>query len=257
VGLLGAIGAIGMLYALTDAPSAQAQPRPQAASAAAQPAVLVFSRTAGYRHDSIEAGVAMLRELGGMHGFAIEHSEDPAAFTAGDLDRYAAIVWLNTTGDALDAAGQAAFERYVEGGGGYVGIHAAADTEHDWPWYGELLGCGAWFKNHPPIQEARIETRDREHASTRHLEAELKVTDEWYNFKANPAPCAQVLLALDESSYTVGAGAMGDEHPIAWQRRQGSGRVWYTGLGHRIPLYSEPFFREHVLGGLRWAGALE
>lgn len=232
-------------------------PRPQAAETARQPAVLVFSRTAGYRHGSIETGVAMLRELGAAHGFAVEHTEDPAVFSSGDLGRFAAIVWLNTTGDAIDDAGQAAFQRYVEGGGGFVGIHAASDTEHDWPWFGELLGCGAWFKNHPPIQDARIVTQDREHVSTKHFEASFTVRDEWYNFKANPAPCVDVLLALEESSYNVGPGAMGDNHPIAWQRSQGAGRAWYTGLGHRDELYADPAFRAHVLGGIRWAGKLE
>lgn len=251
---------VSLLGALIAAPIALAQPAApgsQAAARADRPAVLVFSRTAGYRHESIETGVAMLRELGKAHGFTVEHSEDPAVFVSGDLGRFAAIVWLNTTGDALDDAGQAAFQRYVEGGGGYVGIHAASDTEHDWPWYGELLGCGAWFKNHPPIQDARIVTRDREHPSTKHLEASFTVRDEWYNFDANPAPCVHVLLALDESSYMVGPGAMGDEHPIAWQRTQGAGRVWYTGLGHRNELYADPAFREHVLGGIRWAGGFE
>src|SRR5690606_14246576 len=141
--------------------------------------------------------------------------------------------------------------------GGFVGIHAASDTEHDWPWFGELLGCGAWFKNHPPIQDARIVTQDREHVSTKHFEASFTVRDEWYNFKANPAPCVDVLLALEESSYNVGPGAMGDNPPIAWQRSQGAGRACYTGLGHRDELYADPAFRAHVLGGIRWAGKLE
>lgn len=236
---------LAILLALLAAVPASAAPE------AAQ--VLVFTRTAGFRHDSIPAGVAMLRELAAQHGFAVEHSEDPERFAAAPLAGYAAVVWLNTTGDVLDGAQQAALQAYVEGGGGWVGIHAAADTEYDWPWYGTaLLGGSAWFHSHPAIQSAELVREDAQHPSTAHLPPRFAFTDEWYNFRANPRPVVEVLLALDEETYDPGGGRMGD-HPIAWARAVGAGRAWYSALGHRAETYADPAFRQHVLGGLQWA----
>lgn len=221
--------------------------------AAAQPAsVLVFSRTAGFRHDSIGAGVAMLNDLAAGADLRIDATEDPAAFTPAALAVYAAVVWLNTTGDVLNEAQQAAFRAYIEAGGGYVGIHSAADTEYDWPWYGTLLGGDAWFRSHPAIQTAELMVEEPGHPSTSHLPPRLAVTEEWYNFQRNPRPAVSVLLTLDEATYDPGGDAMGD-HPIAWSHAVGAGRAWYTGLGHRSETYADPAFRAHVLGGLLWA----
>lgn len=222
-----------------------------AAPASADPAhVLVFTRTEGFRHDSIPAGVAMLARLGGPMCFNITHTEDPAAFTASILSGFAAVVFLCTTGDVLDAAGQAAFENYMNQGGGWVGVHSATDTEYGWPFYGQLIG-GAYFANHPAIQEANIDIEIASDASTRHLPGPWRRRDEWYNFQRNPRPDVQVLLTLDETTYT--GGTMGD-HPIAWRRElPGGGRAWYTAGGHTIESYTEPLFEQHVLGGLLWA----
>ncbi|SEG91980.1 Type 1 glutamine amidotransferase (GATase1) [Nonomuraea solani] len=222
-----------------------------AASLSATPAepayqVLVFSKTAGFRHDSIPAGLRAIGELGAAHGFSVTATEDAAAFT--DLGRYDAVVFLSTTGDVLDAAQQAAFERYIDGGGGYVGVHSAADTEYDWPYYGRLVG--AYFKNHPAIQQATVRTEDRAHPATAHLGQTWTRTDEWYNYRANPRADVHVLQNLDESSYT--GGDMGD-HPITWCRTQGKGRSFYTGLGHTNESYADPAFRDVLLGGIRYA----
>ncbi|MGH8221983.1 MAG: ThuA domain-containing protein, partial [Woeseiaceae bacterium] len=130
-------------------------------AAAGEPAVLVFSKTAGYRHVSIEDGVAMLRDLGREQGFAVEHSEDAGLFSDDSLPRFAAVVFLSTTGDVLDAGQQRSFERYIRNGGAYLGIHAAADTEYDWPWYVGLVG--AWFDGHPEIQAADVVVEDPRH----------------------------------------------------------------------------------------------
>jgi type 1 glutamine amidotransferase len=215
--------------------------------------VLVFSKTAGFRHDSIPAGIALIQNLGAAHGFGVDVSEDADVFTPQNLGAYRAVVFLNTTGDVLNAGQQAAFEAYVRGGGGWVGVHAAADTEYAWPFYGELLG-GAWFSDHPAIQAATLHVEDGAHPSTRHLPASFSFTDEWYNFRANPRGAVDVLLTLDEASYSPGPGAMGD-HPIAWSRALGAGRAWYTNLGHRSETYGDPLFAQHLLGGIRWAAA--
>lgn len=214
--------------------------------------VLVFSKTAGFRHDSIAAGIATVQALGAEHGFAVDASEDATRFTADTLVQYAAVIWLNTTGDVLDATQQSAFAAYVQDGGGYVGVHAAADTEYDWPFYGDLL-AGAWFASHPAIQSARVLRDDDTHPAAVVWPAQLDVTDEWYNFRANPRAAAQVLLRLDEASYAPGAGAMGDDHPIAWARSVGSGRAFYTGLGHRSETFADATFRAHLLEGIVWS----
>jgi len=213
---------------------------------------LVFSKTVGFRHDSIAQGTALIRALGSLNDFAVDVTEDAGDFNAANLDRYAVVVWLNTTGNVLDDAQQAAFETWMRAGGGYVGVHAAADCEYAWPFYGEeLLGAGAWFWNHPFIQPARVRVDYPVHPSTAQLPAEAVFPEEWYNFRANPRSVATVLLTLDESSYS--GGQMGNDHPIAWCHENLGGRMWYTGLGHRPETYLSSDFRRHLLGGILWA----
>jgi len=208
--------------------------------------VLGFSKTAGYRHASIPAGIEAIRGLGAAHGVEGTATED--AFTPA----HDAVVFLSTSGEVLDAARQAAFESYVEGGGGYVGVHAAADTGYDWPWYGELVG--ARFRTHPEIQQARFVTEDATHPATAHLPPVWTRTDELYDFRANPRGRVHVLQTLDESSYT--GGGMGADHPITWCHPQGRGRAFYTGLGHTAESYADPAFRALLLGAIRYAAGV-
>jgi type 1 glutamine amidotransferase len=131
-----------------------------------------------------------------------------------------------------------------------VGIHAAADTEHGWPWYGGLVG--AYFASHPEPAQARIRVESRDHPSTRTLPDPWNRFDEWYDFEQNPrSQGVTVLLALDEASYS--GGQMGDDHPIAWYHEYDGGRAWYTAGGHTEDSFSEPAFLEHLLGGIRYA----
>lgn len=211
--------------------------------------VLVFSKTGGFRHDSIAQGVAAIRELGAAHGFTVVATEDAALFTPQQLRNHRVVVFLNTTGDVLDDPQQQAFEGFIRGGGGFVGVHSAADTEYGWPWYGGLVG--AYFASHPAIQPAAIDVLDPAHESTRALPARWSRKDEWYNYQTPPVPEVSLLLKLDESSYQ--GGSMGATHPIAWYHRYDGGRAWYTGLGHTAESYQEPLFRQHLLGGLLWA----
>ncbi|MET7317339.1 ThuA domain-containing protein [Streptomyces thermodiastaticus] len=211
--------------------------------------VLVFSKTAGFRHDSIPDGIAAVKELGDAGGFAVDATEDAKAFTPANLRRYRAVVFLSTTGDVLDAAQQRAFEQYIRHGGGYVGVHAAADTEYDWAFYGGLVG--AYFQSHPQIQQARVDIEDRAHPATAHLAPTWDRTDEWYDYRSNPRTRAHVLASLDESSYT--GGTMNGDHPIAWCQDYQGGRSFYTGLGHTKESYADPAFRAHLLGGIRYA----
>jgi type 1 glutamine amidotransferase len=211
--------------------------------------VLVFTRTAGVRHDSIPAGIAAIERLGPTEGFTVTATEDPAVFTTEHLSRFGAVVFLNTTGDVLDADQQAAFEAYMNDGGGYVGVHAAADTEYDWPFYGELVG--AWFAGHPPIQAATVVVEDRAHAATSHLGDTWPRVDEWYDYRTNPRASAHVLASLDEVSYA--GGGMGSDHPHTWCRTVGSGRSFYTGGGHTPGSYDDPAFQALLSGGIRYA----
>ncbi len=214
-------------------------------AAPARSALLVYTRTTDYRHDSIPAGVAALRDLG---VFDVDATEDPAAFER-PLDRYAAVVFLSTSGEVLTPAGRERLAAYVEAGGGFAGVHAAACTEYDWPYYGGLLG--ARFDRHPALQPGRVVVEDRDHPATRHLPAVWEFTDEWYDFRTSPRPAARVLLCADESSYE--GGGMGPDHPLAWCRGQGAGRVFYTALGHAADAYDDPAFRAHLRGGIGWA----
>ena len=210
--------------------------------------VLVFSKTAGYRHESIEVGKKVLMAMGAANRFTVDTTEDAARINEASLKRYAAVVFLSTTGNILDRTQEIDLERYIQAGGGYVGIHAASDAEYDWRWYGRLVG--AYFSGHPDQQDAALHVVDAKDASTAHLPAEWKRKDEWYNFKSL-APDLHVLLTIDENSYKGGTnGAM---HPMAWYHDVDGGRAWYTELGHTVDSYSDSLFLKHVLGGIRYA----
>jgi type 1 glutamine amidotransferase len=217
--------------------------------------VLVFTRTTGFRHGSIEPGVQALQRLAQENGFAIERTEDPADFTDERLARYDVVVWLNTDSEVMNDAGRRAFERYIRAGGGWVGVHAASATETGWAWYGQLIGGGAFFRGHPAIQPAQVNVEIADHPSTRHLPQSFTLQDEWYSFRANPRSSVRVLMTLSESSYGVGDLAMGD-HPIAWYHEFDGGRAWYTALGHPNELYTDSRFTQHLLGGIRWAAGV-
>ncbi len=211
--------------------------------------VLVFTKTAGFRHGSIAAGINAVENLAEEHGFSTLAAEDARIFNDRDLAPFEAVIFLNTTGNVLNTAQEAAFQRYIRAGGGFVGIHAAADTEHDWAWYGDLVG--ARFASHPAVQTGTVVVADRFHASTEGLPERWEVTDEWYNFNLNPRGQVHVLATLDERTYT--GGQMGFDHPVAWAQEFDGGRSWYTGRGHTSGSFREPLFQEHLLGGIQYA----
>ncbi|MEU3614908.1 ThuA domain-containing protein [Streptomyces sp. NPDC006872] len=210
--------------------------------------LLVYTRTTAYRHDSIPDAVAAVRALG---EFAVHHTEDSAALEA-SLDGYAAVVFLSTSGEVLTSAGRQRLAEYVEAGGGFAGVHAAACTEYDWPYYGELLG--ARFARHPQHQPGKAVIEDHDHPATRSLPTVWDFTDEWYDFRANPRGQVRVLAVADESSYE--GGGMGADHPLVWCREQGRGRVFYTALGHAAEAYQDPDFLAHLRGGITWAAGV-
>src|ERR1051326_7730744 len=201
--------------------------------------VLIYSYTAGFRHGSITNGIQTIQAIGLTNNFIADATEDASFFTDANLAQYKALIFLSTTGDVLtNAQQQAALQHYIQGGGGFVGIHAAADTLHNWPWYGGLVG--AYFVSHPAIQQATIKVADRIDPSTSMLPKRWVRTDEWYNFSTNARPAVHVLATLDETTYS--GGTMGFDHPIAWSQNYDGGRAWYTAGGHTPESYSEPLF---------------
>lgn len=214
----------------------------------AKPKVLVFTKTAGFYHESIEPGKAAIIQLGKVNGFDVDTTSNAEWFKRDGLEKYAAVIFLNTTGDVLNSSQEKAFEYYIQSGGGFVGVHSAADTEYDWQWYGGLVG--AYFKSHPKQQKAQLNILDNAHLSTRHLGTFWTHFDEWYNFK-NISTGISILMTIDENSYE--GGENGDNHPMAWYRNFDGGRSFYTGLGHTDEDYSNPLFLKHLLGGIQYA----
>ena len=219
-----------------------------ALSVTARQKVLVFSKTAGYHHKSIAAGVPAIIKLGQENNFDVDTTTDAEKFTYQNLKQYAAVIFLSTTGNVLNDAQQADFEKYIRAGGGFVGVHSATDTEYDWPWYGNLVG--AYLKNHPAPQNAAFDVVDRNFIATKHLPAVWTRFDELYNFKWM-APNLHVVITIDEKSYT--GGNMGENHPMSWYHEYDGGRAFYTELGHTDEAYADPLYLKHLLGGIVYA----
>src|SRR3954468_24302267 len=232
--------------------------------------VLVFSKTAAFRHDSIPQGIAAIQALGAANGFSVTATEDAAQFTDANLAQYDVVVFLSTTGDVLNDAQQTAFEHYIEAGGGYVGIHAAADTEYTWAWYGQMLG--GYFRNHPAgTPTATVKVEDTDEPSTTGIPASWSRVDEWYNYQPPTNPVVngggndysvrdsgvKVLMTVDESTYDEQDGnTTDDDHPITWCSQFDGGRMWYTGMGHTQESYADTNFRNMVLGGIKTAAGV-
>ena len=249
---------------------------------------LVYHETTGFRHPSIPFAIEQLTAHGAQRGLEVTADQTSARFTDEGLAPFDVVVWLSTVGGVRGApalltdAEWAAFERYMESGGGYAGIHAASDCCDESAWYGRLLGNNARFADHPSGAEgspgclgafpgdvggtsscfqAVVETEDDKHPSTRGLPESWSISDELYNFKTNPRGNVHVLQRLDESSYDYQphpfiqnwGALMGEDHPITWCRIQDGGRVWYTGLGHDAAIFADDDSLSMILGGIIWA----
>lgn len=214
------------------------------------PRVLVFSKTAAFRHASIEAGKPAFQKMAKEKGFVVDLTEDATQFNTENLKRYRAVIFLNTTGNVLNPAQQNDFERYIQAGGGYLGIHAATDTEYDWPWYGRL--AGAYFLDHPMpnnVQKGKFFVALKNHWATKMMPDEFERSDEFYSFK-NISPNINVLVKIDEKTYQ--GGKNGDNHPISWYQDFDGGRSFYTAMGHTDQTFSEPLFLDHIWAGLNY-----
>ncbi len=279
--------AISTLAAALVLPAVHLAPvSPATAQAAPEPYdVLVVGKTTGFRHSSIDEATTAIIALGQANGFDVDVWDPPSTtpgqisvgqpartlpstpFTAAGLAEYETVVFVSTVDNTnnlnparptlLDAGELAAFQAYIRGGGGFAGIHAATDSMHTVPWYGQLTGGGARFRNHPANQTAVMRVEDPTHPSTSHLPRAWTRFDEWYNFTSNPRSAVHTLITLDESTYNPGSGAMGADHPLAWCHNFQGGRSWYEGAGHVEASYADPVFLRHILGGIEWtAGAV-
>ncbi len=213
------------------------------------PRVLVFTKTAGFHHASIADGVAAIQKMGKKHHFTVDTTSDAAFFVEDSLRHYSAVIFLNTTGNVLNHVQQADFKRYIQSGGGYVGVHAASDCEYHWPWYGQLVG--AYFDDHPRPQEAKLVIhKDSHFPVTDSLPQPWKRKDEWYNFRKMPKD-VNVLVSIDENSYE--GGTNGAEHPMVWYHHFDGGRSFYMELGHTPESYSEKPFLQLLWAGIKYA----
>ena len=214
--------------------------------------VLVFSKTTGYHHESIESGVKALQLLAKEYGIQLDATEDAVVFNIGNLMKYSAVIFLSTTGDVLDDAQQQAFTEFIRAGGGFVGIHSASNTELDWPWYGQLIG--GYFNSHPynpSVREGTILVVDSNHPATSTLPNPWVHMDEWYNMR-DMQGSVNILLSINEHSYKrADENPLQIPHPIAWFHEYDGGRSFYTALGHTKASYKNPFFLNHIWGGLR------
>jgi len=209
--------------------------------------VLIFSKTVEFRHNSIEAGVASLKEFIESKNIQVDTTENAAYFVEDSLKHYSSVIFLNTTGNVLDNIQQADFERYIQAGGGFVGIHAATDTEYNWQWYNKLVG--AYFDGHPAIQDANLDILKKEDPCCQHLPESWSLNEEWYNFKS-VNPDIEVLVEIDESSYE--GGTNGEKHPMVWKPEYDGGRSFYTAIGHKEETFSDSFFLQQVFAGLEY-----
>ncbi len=212
------------------------------------PKVLIFSKTAGYHHNCIESGCVAIEKLCKSNSIKVDTTTNSSLFNAENLSNYAAVVFFNTTGNVLNVQEELAFQNYIQAGGGYVGVHAASDTEHDWVWYGRLVG--AYFISHPKIQEAKFMVEDESFPATNFLPKVWIRTDELYNLGFVNKE-VNVVLSVDEKSYE--GGTNGENHPMAWYHEFDGGRAFYTALGHTHASYEEDFFLKHLLGGIQYA----
>lgn len=220
--------------------------RPTSIASEASYRVLVYTRATDYRHSSIPAGVSAIELLGAEHGFAVDTTADPTVFTTATLSHYATVVFLSTTGNPVPTKPErAAFQRYIENGGGFVGLHAASDAGWNWPWYGRLVG--AQFKAHPNIQLGLVHIEDHHNPATTGLSDRFRL-DEWYDFRQDPRGTVHVLTDVVDS--TIIGSTMGNDHPITWCQDYDGGRSFYTAMGHSRQSYSEAFLQHVLLGGI-------
>ncbi|WP_337041395.1 ThuA domain-containing protein [Emticicia sp. 17c] len=219
--------------------------------------VLLFSKTDGFHHESINEGVTAIKGLAERHFFSVDWQENASIFNEKALANYDVVLFLNTTGNILTPEQQTAFEKFIQSGKGYVGIHSASDTEYDWEWYTKMVGM--MFKIHPTIQTAYLKVEDKNFPGMERFPAKLLWTDEWYEFGPAKSKDLHFLVSIDEKSYNPNVKWGDNEgkgmgfHPISWYHNYDGGRAFYTAMGHVPQTFSDQTFLDHIYGGIYWA----
>ena len=216
--------------------------------------VLIVTHTEGFRHDSIPAAEAGIRDLGTGSGlytsdFCRTANDVRTLLTPDGLRPYQAVVFANTTG-SLPIADLDAFLSWIATGKGFVGIHSASDTYHDRPAYLSMLG--GEFVTHGAIVDAEVRVDEASHPSVSQWAPAFRITDEFYRFRLLD-PNRRTLLSLARDPGDGAPAPAGGAQPLAWYKNYSSGRVFYTALGHRTELWQDTRYRRHVLEGIRWS----
>lgn len=225
---------------------------------ASQFKALLFTKTAGWQHDSIPYGISAVKGLAKLHDFEVQQTDDASVFSGPSLDQFDVVIFLLTTGDVLDESQQEAFQKFIQQGKGYVGVHSAADTEHEWPWYRGLVG--RTFVIHPTVQTAKLDVLGQGFPGVEYMPSRFLWTEEYYTYSAEHSDSLNYILSVDEATYKPEANwgelksvGMGMFHPMAWYQEYGGGRAFYTGLGHLPESYGSAMFMAHLYGGIYWA----
>ncbi len=230
---------------------------------------LLITETAGWHHESIDNGIVAIQNLAATHNFEVVRQQQAIKITEDWLKNFDVVIFLSTTSDIFEDDEQTAFEKYIQSGKGYVGIHAASDTEYDWVWYTKLVG--RMFHIHPAQQTAKLKILDHNFPGLEHFPNAMLWTDEWYEIGEDKVPDLHNLIAVDENSYDpavtwekrdldangnlvdrLGKG-MGKLHPISWYHAFDGGRAFYTALGHIEKVYENQWFLDHLYGGIYYA----
>ena len=231
--------------------------------------VLLITETGGWYHESLEAGVIAVNELAAIHNFDVERQQNAQKITEDKLKKFDVIIFLNTTGDIFDENEKQAIQKFIQSGKGYVGIHAASDTEYNWEWYTKLVG--RMFYIHPSQQTAKLKILNHDFPGLEGFPDSLLWTDEWYEFSPEKVSGLKYLITVDEKTYKpetvwkskekdatgnfieLSTKGMGNFHPISWYHEFDGGRSFYTALGHINNVYKNHWFLEHLYGGIYYA----
>lgn len=226
---------------------------------AQQFSALLVVQTAGWQHESTFSAIPALEKMAARHSFRLDLKQRAMPINDGMLKQYDVIIFVNTTGDIFNDEEQAAMERFIQSGKGWVGVHAASDTEYDWKWYTDMVGH--MFKIHPHVQTGMVDVHDNSFPGLEGWPKRKMWTDEFYEYlDGTRNPDINYLITVDESTYDTEAKwgdnvsrGHGDFHPMSWYRDYDGGRAWYTNFGHVPSVFEDPDFLQHLYGGIWWA----
>jgi len=227
--------------------------------------VLVYTKNGkGYVHDNIPSAVSCIQQLGKQYGFKVDTSADASVMTEKNLNRYTLLIFPSTNNDVFDTDAQRlAFRRYIEAGGGFVGIHSVTGTERNWKWFKMMLG--GTFSWHAKFQKFSVKVIDPLHPSVQGLPKVWEKEDECY-FAKELYPGSKAIMAHDITTLNVSdtaqrnlilknAGGFSELYPAVWTNEFDGGHTWCTVLGHDKKDYADPVYVQHIFQGISYIAA--